>query len=104
MKVAFTVRPDLARWGCDHGTFASGERHEVGNAKAAFVEQVASAEAFGSLVDVEYDTAAKKVAVKAVESDSDSLKVLAKAQADGSWEKGNQLAYEAAQAAKEEEG
>lgn len=99
MKVAFTVRADLARWGCDHGVFESGKRHEVQNASAALVGQVASAEAFGSLLDVEYDAAAKKIAAKAVEPDSASLRKLEQAMADGSWQEGNQLAYEAAKEA-----
>lgn len=99
MKVSFSVRPDLARWSCDHGSFDSGERNEISNAKAGFVEQVACAEAFGSLVDVEYDAAAAKIANKAVEPDEESVKKLEGAMADGSWQEGNLLQYELDQSA-----
>lgn len=99
MKVSFLVRPDLARWGCDHGSFESGSRHEIANAKAGFVEQIASAAAFGSLVDVVYDAAAAKIAGKAVQSQADGEKALAKAMADGRWQEGNLAQYELAQAA-----
>lgn len=100
MKVSFLVRPDLERWSCDHGSFLSGERHEIANAKAGLVSQVAAAESAGALVDVSYDEEAKKVAGKAVESDAESLKKLEKAQADGSWQEGNLLQWELDQKAR----
>ncbi len=103
MKVSFSVRPDLARWSCDHGSFDSDERHEIARASAAFVEQIASAEAHGSLVDVSYDSAAKKAATKAVEPDKESLKKLDKAIADGSWQEGNRLVHEETVAARGDE-
>lgn len=99
MKVSFLVRPDLTRWSCDHGSFSSGERHQITNASAAFVAQIACAEAFGSLIEVSYDSAATKVATKALEPDSESVKRLEKAMADGSWQEGNLRVYEETQAA-----
>jgi len=93
VKVAFNVRPDLSRWTCDHGTFEPFVRHEV-DANEAFVAQIESAHNQGSLVDVEYDAAAKKVAKDAIESDEESAKKLIAAQQDGTWYEGNLMQHE----------
>jgi len=101
MKAKFGVRPDLDFWACEYGQFPGGSAHEV-EADKGFVHQIASAHAHGSLVDVSYDAAAAKVAAQAVESEEDSLKALAKAQASGDWQAGNVEQYELGQAARAE--
>lgn len=89
MKASFKVREDLAYWASDAGQFESGMEHEVEGSDA--IRLVAAAEAAGSLVEVQYDGQAEKVAQAAIESQEASEAAQAKAMADGSWAVGNAM-------------
>lgn len=107
MKVSFKVSPHLSTWSGDEieGTFAPHVVHELTLTRKVQVQQIAAAEAAGSLINVGYDSAAAEHAKDAVESDEDSLKYQEKAIADGSWGEANRELAEllAAQQAEAEE-
>lgn len=96
MKVSFKVSPHLTSWSSEEfdEPFNSPIVHEVNVTKKAQVQQIAAAEAAGSLLDVKYDDDAQKHADGAVESDEDSLKYQEKVMADGSWQEANAAQFE----------
>lgn len=87
-KVRFHVAERLHYWAANGEKFAGGKWHTV-DWTADELHAVAAAESQGSLDEVEWDRHGPPAG--SVQPDEESVKILEQAQADGSWQQGNEL-------------